>query len=235
MIGILAGMGPKSTAPFVDKVVQLCQEMYGAKHDADFPPMMIYSCPTPFYLDRPLDHMALEASIISGAQKLAATGVDFIVIPCNTAHRYFDNIKNSVEVPILNIVDEAAKSIPAGKNKVTLLSTPSTFEAGIYQNRLSSLGCDFVWNESWQPLINQIILSVKENGALSQAFSLWQTLLDEIGEQVDTILLACTDLTIVANQQLSNHSIIDTGHCLAQAAVKRYYFAQPNFSQKHSY
>ena len=93
MIGVLAGMGPKSTAPFIDKIVQLCQEMYGAKHDIDFPPMMIYSCPTPFFLDRPLDHGALELSIIRGAQKLAATGVDFIVIPCNTAHRYFDHIK----------------------------------------------------------------------------------------------------------------------------------------------
>ena len=31
MIGILAGMGPKSTAPFVDKVVQLCQQIYEAK------------------------------------------------------------------------------------------------------------------------------------------------------------------------------------------------------------
>jgi len=31
MIGILAGMGPKSTGPFVDKVVEQCQKIYGAK------------------------------------------------------------------------------------------------------------------------------------------------------------------------------------------------------------
>jgi len=56
MIGILAGMGPKSTGPFVDTVVTGCQTIYGAKHDMDFPHMMIYSCPTPFYMDRPIDH-----------------------------------------------------------------------------------------------------------------------------------------------------------------------------------
>lgn len=50
MIGILAGMGPKSTGPFVDTVVAQCQTIYGAKHDMDFPHMMIYSCPTPFYM-----------------------------------------------------------------------------------------------------------------------------------------------------------------------------------------
>ena len=53
MIGILAGMGPKSTGPFVDKVVDECQKIYGAIHDMDFPHMMIYSCPTPFYIKWP--------------------------------------------------------------------------------------------------------------------------------------------------------------------------------------
>ncbi len=70
MIGILAGMGPKSTGPFIDTVVAECQTIYGAKHDMDFPHMMIYSCPTPFYMDRPIDHEAMKKAIIEGAQKL---------------------------------------------------------------------------------------------------------------------------------------------------------------------
>ena len=49
MIGILAGMGPRSTAPFVDLVVSECRNQYGARHDIDFPPMMILSWPTPFF------------------------------------------------------------------------------------------------------------------------------------------------------------------------------------------
>lgn len=57
MIGILAGMGPKSTGPFVDKVVDECQKIYGAIHDMDFPHMMIYSCPTPFYMNKPLNQI----------------------------------------------------------------------------------------------------------------------------------------------------------------------------------
>ena len=64
MIGILAGMGPKSTGPFVDTVVAECQTIYGAKHDMDFPHMMIYSCPTPFYMDRPIDHEAMKKRLL---------------------------------------------------------------------------------------------------------------------------------------------------------------------------
>ncbi len=49
-IGILAGMGPKSTAPFIDQVVTECQTRYGAGNDMDFPPMMIHSIPAPFFI-----------------------------------------------------------------------------------------------------------------------------------------------------------------------------------------
>jgi aspartate/glutamate racemase len=43
IIGILAGMGPRSTAPFIDLVVTECQRQYRAMNDADFPPMLIAS------------------------------------------------------------------------------------------------------------------------------------------------------------------------------------------------
>jgi aspartate racemase len=55
-IGILAGMGPRSTAPFIDLIITQCRIQYGAKLDEEFPHMMIYSLPTPFYVDRPIDH-----------------------------------------------------------------------------------------------------------------------------------------------------------------------------------
>lgn len=73
MIGILAGMGPKSTGPFVDKVVDECQKIYGAINDIDFPHFMIYSCPTPFYIDRPLNHNDMEMAIIKRARRLKKT------------------------------------------------------------------------------------------------------------------------------------------------------------------
>ena len=63
MIGILAGMGPRSTAPFIDLVVNECQLQYGAKYDEEFPKMMIYSLPTPFFIDRPINHNLMKKTI----------------------------------------------------------------------------------------------------------------------------------------------------------------------------
>ena len=69
-VGILAGMGPRSTGPFLDLVVTACQQLYGARHDIDFPRLMVCSQPAPFYEDRPVDHAALEAE-----HRVASTAV----------------------------------------------------------------------------------------------------------------------------------------------------------------
>ena len=113
LIGILAGMGPRSTAPFVDLVVDECQRQYGARDDIDFPPMLIYSLPTPFYIDRPIDHAALEATIRAGLRKLEGSGVAFIAMPCNSAHIYFERLAPSIHIPLLNMVDLALGALPA--------------------------------------------------------------------------------------------------------------------------
>ena len=50
-IGILAGMGARSTAPFLEAVVDESQLQLGARHEIDYPPMVIFSWPIPYYFD----------------------------------------------------------------------------------------------------------------------------------------------------------------------------------------
>jgi len=117
LIGILAGMGPRSTAPFIDLVIDECQFQYGAKYDEEFPEMMIYSLPTPFYIDRPINHELIKKTIIEGLQKIESIGVSFIAMPCNSAHIYFKELKESINVPLLNIVEETLKKLPKVSQK----------------------------------------------------------------------------------------------------------------------
>ncbi|PED09513.1 aspartate/glutamate racemase family protein [Bacillus pseudomycoides] len=225
MIGILAGMGPKSTGPFVDTVVEQCQKIYGAKHDMDFPHMMIYSCPTPFYIDRPIDHKAMEKAIINGAQKLENTGVDFIAMPCNTAHLYFNQLQDSVSVPILNMVDKTIKEIPNHINKVALLATDATVQSGIYQDGIAKRGMDYIHKENWQRDTTQIISKIKA-GNLHEASELWRTLCIELTEAVDAVIIACTDLNVVSGANPYNFYLVDSSTCLAQAVVNKYLSSQ---------
>ncbi|MFJ8351944.1 aspartate/glutamate racemase family protein [Bacillus paramycoides] len=216
MIGILAGMGPKSTGPFVDTVVAQCQTIYGAKHDMDFPHMMIYSCPTPFYMDRPIDHAVMKKAIIEGAQKLESTGVDFIAMPCNTAHLYFKELQHSLSIPILNIVDETLKAIPDNTKRVALLATQATVQAGIYQDGITKRDIEYIHNEKWQEMINQIITCIK-CGEVEEARKLWSALVLHLKNEVDTAIIACTDLNVVANEDF-----VDSSQCLADAVVRMY-------------
>ncbi|PFB32827.1 aspartate/glutamate racemase family protein [Bacillus cereus] len=216
MIGILAGMGPKSTGPFVDTVVATCQTIYGAKHDMDFPHMMIYSCPTPFYMDRLIDHEAMKKAIIEGAQNLESTGVEFIAMPCNTAHLYFEELQHSLSIPILNIVDETLQAIPENTKRVALLATEATIQAGIYQDGIAKCNIEYIHHEKWQTIINQIITCIK-SGEIEAAQELWNALVVQLKAEVDTAIIACTDLNVVVSEDF-----VDSAQCLAEAVVRMY-------------
>ena len=94
-------MGPRSTAPFVDMVIDECDRQYAPRAMGEFPHMIVYSLPAPFRLEA-MDHEAVQGAIIAGLQRLESFGVDFIAMPCNTAHLYFPRLRDSVSVPLLS-------------------------------------------------------------------------------------------------------------------------------------
>lgn len=178
--------------------------------------MMIYSCPTPFYMDRPIDHEAMKKAIIEGAQKLESTGANFIAMPCNTAHLYFEELQRSLSIPILNIVDETLKAIPETAKRVALLATEATVQSGIYQDGIAKRNIEYIHYEQWQESINQIITYIK-SGVVKEAHRLWNALVLQLKDEVDTAIIACTDLNVVASEDF-----VDSAQCLAKAVVKMY-------------
>jgi len=221
IIGILAGMGPRSTAPFVDMVVDECQRQYGARYDIDFPPMLIYSLPTPFYVDRPIDHAALEAAIVAGLRKLEDAGVAFVAMPCNSAHIYFEQLASSIHVPLLNMLDVALGALPATSKTVALLATRPTVEARIYQDAIERAGQRLLVGEVWQARVDALILTIKSSSGRAAASGLWHDLVADVhAAGADTLLLACTDLNALSATVDTHMALVDATRCLAEATVK---------------
>ncbi len=217
-IGILAGMGPKSTAPFIDLVITQCQKQYGAKYDGDFPHIIIYSLPTPFFVDKPIDHEKMKKVVLEGLKRLESFGVDFIAIPCNTVHAYFDFFKRSIKVPLLNIVDETLKNLDSKRHKIALLATSATVESQVYQKGIEKSGSKYVSKPEWQKQVNTLIKKVKSGEEVNL---LWKKLLQQITkEKVDTIIIGCTDLNVLDKSK--NITFIDSTESLAKATVKKY-------------
>lgn len=212
VIGILGGMGPRSTTPFIEKVLDECQRQYGAKYDDEYPEMMVYSLPTPFYMDKPVDDEALRLSILEGVKKLSGTFIDFLVIPCNIAHLYFDTISHVSSVPVINMIEITSKLLTPGKT--TLFATEMTARSGIYPY-------DILFDD-WQSRINHLIADIKEGKKECVLNKQWRSLLDEVKkEDVKNIIIGCTDLSIFSDAE-SEMVILDSSMVLAQETVKEW-------------
>lgn len=221
-IGILAGMGPRSTSPFLEMVLDECQIQYGAKYDIDYPHMMIYSLPTPFYIDRTVDEESLKESIKVGLNRLVEAQVDIVAIPCNSAHKYFEGITEGITVPVINIVNEALDTIPE-HSRVAILSTELTFNSGIYQKGISSKNCTLIKASEWQKSVNSIIMHIKANDDIKKITALWHELEQQLIEaKIDFVILACTDLNVLFENIVVKVKIIDASRKLAQALVRNY-------------
>lgn len=221
MIGILAGMGPRSTAPFVDMLVSECQRQYGAMHDADFPHMMIYSLPTHFYVDRDVDHALLHEEVLTGLQKLESTGVSFIAMPCNSNHVFFDELAEGIDVPLLNMIEETLHVLPESSRCLGIAATPLTMNAGLYQNAVLVSGRQWVTTGEWQMSVNALIQMVKT----TQDMSLLHTMFAELMAQAeqagaDSVIIACSDLNPAVGAYAGPVQLIDATQILAAATVK---------------
>jgi len=189
----------------------------------EFPHLMIYSLPAPIRLDRPLDHEAVKQTICDGLRKLESTGADFIALPCNTAHIYFDELAQCIHAPLLNMIDETIKAIPAGTKKVALFATHMTVEAGLYQRGIEQAGLELILKESWQEKVTELITTIISSAANLSPQKQWDQLVAEVKVAgVDAILLGCTDLNVVSQRIPEGILLLDATQCLAQAVVRRY-------------
>ncbi len=221
IIGILAGMGPKSTAPFVEKVIDECQKQYGAQNDIDFPHILVYSLPTPFFVNKPIDHVEMKKTLIGGIKKLEQAGVAFIAIPCNTVHIYFDELQKATKVPLLNIIKESVEEIPQGAKKVTFFATRATVASSLYQKELERKKIHYVLKKEWQEQVDKMISSVKK-GDVKEALKEMKLLSKKLNsEKIDCILVACTDLQPII-KQIKTMVVVDSSSTLAKAVVKKY-------------
>lgn len=65
-------------------------------------------------------------------------------------------------------------------------------------------------------MINQIITYIK-SGEVEKARKLWSVLVVQLKDEVDTVIIACTDLNVVASEDF-----VDSSQCLANAVVRMY-------------
>lgn len=223
-LGILGGLGPLATVYFMDMVVKMTE----AKCDQDHISMIVLNHAaipdrTGFILDNtkpnPLPMM------IEDAKKLEAAGADFVVMPCNTAHFFYEQIQKNIEIPMINIIEETVKyavNHNKGIKKLGILATKGTISSKAYQNMCKkySLDCIVPSIADEQSLMNIIYNQVKA-GKKVNIDEFMRIIENMKGDGCDAVALGCTELSIINKDfELSREDIVDSLQVLAMRSIE---------------
>ncbi len=224
-IGVIGGLGPWATLDFFEKVLRLTP----ARRDQEHLRLVIDNNPKipdrgPAILGEPGAEDPTPA-LVATARAVEAAGADLIVIPCNTAHYFYEPIRRAVRVPVLHIMEEVARAAAArmpGLGRVGLLGTRATVATGLYQRVFAPAGTEVLAPDpKGQAVIDRLIYAIKSSQAdeaLAEAGASVGRRLGEAG--AEAIILGCTELPLVLREGNLGLPLLDSNLILAEAAVR---------------
>ncbi|WP_035054078.1 amino acid racemase [Carnobacterium pleistocenium] len=210
---ILGGMGTLTTTNFL---VEL-NKKHNPKKDQDFFNYILFNhAEIPDRTAYILDHSTPSPlpALIEDIEKINLLQPDFIVMPCNTAHYFIDDLKEATSIPIIDMIKETVKAIPFpahSKKKIGLAVTQGTLESQLYQLELLSKGYEVILPDLIQQnKINQLIYTfIKEQGIIN--LLLYEEILEDFKLMgSDVTLLGCTELSLAnSHDPLKRFPVID--------------------------
>ena len=230
VLGIIGGMGPAATCDLMEKIIALTAAACDQEHihmvsdvNTDIPDR------TAAILRGGEDPVC---QLVQSAKRLETAGADFLVMPCNTAHFFYDRLAAQVDIPILHMPRLAAAALKkAGVKKVGVLATDGTIQSGVYAAALAALGIEPVYPEpEHQAMVMALIYEgVKARKLPLEAVPVAQLLESLRQKGAEKFLLACTELPIAFAALGIRQDCLDPTRALALAAVE-YAGARPAVS-----
>jgi aspartate racemase len=222
IIGILGGMGPEATADLYLRIIKATP----AKRDQDHPRVIIYS--NSKVPDRTAAILGTGPSpmpeLIRAGKRLEEAGADFIIIPCNTAHYFIDQLQKELIVPILHMIrlsaGKAQKAYPKVK-KAGLLATDGTVKSGLYKSAYAEVGIEIIEPppEMQADVMKAIYQCIKAGNLIDGGVLLRGVAGELIGAGVEMIICGCTEVSLVLREGDLPVPILDPLQVLAEVAV----------------
>ena len=246
MIGILGGMGTQAGLDFCNKLAILNR----GKIDQEYPLFVLYNKSNipgrPESIGLQTKNLSNKASnkksklkykkvldsLLKGCKLLEKNNCKFIVIPCNTAHYWYDDLQKKIKIPIINMPGEVFKFTKKNckkNSKVGLLATEGTLKTGVYnkffdKNYQLIIPPQKLQNNS----VNKAIKFVKMGNVKAAAKAIKPAINSLIRFKCSKIILGCTELPIAIfafksfNNVKSSKIFLDPNLILAQSAMAKY-------------
>ena len=202
IVGILGGMGPLSTVELMRRVIEKTR----VEKDQDHIRMLVDNRPeipdrTEFILGKGPSPVPM---LRKSAQLLEKWGANFLAIPCNSAHVFINQIREAINIPVLDMIDlvrlELEKRHSPGAS-IGLLATTGTIHSKLYHNYLKPFSIITPKPEIQEKLVMSAIYSeggFKTAGASQNSLIKLLKAIDTMNPfQPQIIIAGCTEVELL--------------------------------------
>ena len=229
MIGILGGMGTQAGLDFCNKLAKLNR----GKMDQKYPMFILYNkSNTPKRPENLKKYTNVLKELVAGCNMLQKNKCKFIVMPCNTAHYWHQDIQKKINIPLISMPKEVfnhTKKTCKKKSKIGILCTEATLKTKIYNN---------YFDKSFQLIspsraiqkksVNKAIKLVKMGRVKDAEKAIKSSVNFLIKQKCKKIILGCTELPIAIfayksfKKAKESKTFIDPNLLLAEVCMKKY-------------
>lgn len=224
IIGVLGGMGPDATVDLFQKIVSKTS----AEKDQDHHKLLIYNNPkipdrTAAILGNGEDPLP---PLIASAKKLEKGNADFLVMPCNTAHYYYEDLVENIDIEILNMIAETAKKVSEHSTdvrKVALMGTKGVIKSKIYHKALKKFDINVIEpsKENLEKIMD-IIYAIKSGFKDQKRQRELTNIANKLVEKgAEGLILGCTELPLLFDKESFDYPLFISQEILAEKAVEK--------------
>lgn len=222
-LGIIGGMGPLATVKLFEKIVLNTKANCDQEHihilidnNINIPDR------TSFILDNKNEDPRPE--LIASAKRLQNMGAEFLAMPCNTAHYFYEDIISEINIPLLNMIELTLQHIKENNlkiKKVGLLSTEGTIKAKIYDNIFEPYDIELIKpSKENQRYITDLIYNIKEDKLETDLDGFYNTI-DQMKEKGAMVFITgCTELSVALDLYNLKGEFIDPMEILTREIIK---------------
>ena len=221
-LGIVGGLGPETGCQFFLNINN--QVIKKTKIQPD---IVMENVPMPECVLQELAHGKKPGEVLAllcqSVTRLNIMGSKIIAIPCNTVHVFIDQLRFISKVPILSIIEEAAKECEIrGAKNVGIIGSTTSIKENLHSRELSkrNISCTIPTSKQ-QEKISEIIVRIVTNQVTKNDKKELIIILQDVKNRgADSILLACTDLRTIISQSDIDLPIFETTSILENAAAQ---------------
>ncbi len=222
VVGILGGMGPDATVDLMQRIIRLTP----ALDDIDHIRCIVDNNPkVPSRIKALIEGDGENPGpcMADMGKRLETWGADFLVIACNTAHYYYNDVQQAVTIPVINLIELVSRYFKAKypeQENAGLLASPAVAMTGLYGTQLSALGIKDIWPDpDYQEMLLNVIKEVKRGNSGEVVRSSYVEVCNNLKKKGSrTAIIACTELS--ALQCDLPIETVDAAHVLAEEIVR---------------